>query len=241
MHKIVEGIYFIQGQDEFIPDSHVYLIGLPSSEDLTLVDAGLIGKGKNKIDAIKKAGIKPEDIKRVIMTHTHLDHIGCLDYILKEIPHAELWIHINEAMPLEKGDERTVYGMEMFRTMCQTQFGIKEGAFTFKVDRKLKGGETIEIGSMPWEILHVPGHSPGGIALYNPMQHILISGDVIYADYAIGRFDLFGANAAQLKDSLYRLAELKVKTLLPGHNQIVTDLPPGYILDTVKQWEPFMV
>jgi glyoxylase-like metal-dependent hydrolase (beta-lactamase superfamily II) len=241
MNKIIEGVYFIQGQDEFIPDSHVYIIGKPASKDLTMIDAGLIGKGKNKISAIEQSEIALGDIKRVIMTHTHMDHIGCLDYILEKIPHAELWVHRNEAEALEQGDESSVYGMDMFRNMCQSQFSIKPGAFTFKVDRKLEGGETVEIGSMIWEALHLPGHSLGSIALYNRMEKILISGDVIYSDYAIGRFDLFGANGAQLKDSLFKIAELKVNLLLPGHNQIVEDLPSGYILETAKQWEPYLV
>ncbi|MBW2345335.1 MAG: MBL fold metallo-hydrolase, partial [Deltaproteobacteria bacterium] len=78
MHKVTEGVYFIQGQDEFIPDSHVYVIGKPGTGDLSVIDAGLMGKGRYKIDSIVKEGIELSDIKRVIMTHTHLDHIGCL-------------------------------------------------------------------------------------------------------------------------------------------------------------------
>jgi len=240
MEQIIEGIYFIPGQDEFIPDSHVYIVGKPSSGDLTLIDAGLIGKWQHKIESIQKLGIQLADIKRIIMTHTHLDHIGCLKNILNEIPHAELWMHRDEADLLEQGDEQTVYGMDMFKNMCQTQFGIKPGAFTFKADRKLKGGETLEIGSMIWKIIHIPGHSLGSIALYNPMEKVLIPGDVVYADYAIGRFDLYGANGSQLKDSLFTLADLKVNILLPGHNRIVTDLPPDYIRETAKQWESYL-
>ena len=49
MTKITEGVYFIPGQDEFIPDAHVYVLGEPSSRDLSLVDVGLIGKGDYKI------------------------------------------------------------------------------------------------------------------------------------------------------------------------------------------------
>ena len=78
MKQITEDIYFIEGQDEFIPDSHMYVIGEPSSGDLSLVDAGLTGKGKYKIESSKKLGIGLSDIKRIIMTHTHMDHIGCV-------------------------------------------------------------------------------------------------------------------------------------------------------------------
>ena len=240
MTKIKEGVYFITGQDEFIPDAHVYVVGEPSSKDLSLVDAGLIGKGDYKIQSLQKMGIELVDVKRVIMTHSHLDHIGCLSEILKQIPWAEMWIHTEEADPLEKGDERTVYGMDMFKTLCQTQYGIKPGAFRLQANRKLKDGEVLQIGGMVWEVLHIPGHSLGSIALYHRVNRILIPGDVVYADYGIGRFDLHGANAASLKKSLLRLADLDVDILLPGHNQIVKNLPKGYIRKTAEQWGAYL-
>jgi hydroxyacylglutathione hydrolase len=240
MTEVGQGVYFIQGQDEMIPDSHVYLLGMPSSEDLTLVDAGLVGRGTYKLQSITKAGVKLSSIKRVIMTHTHLDHIGCLSEIMKELPSAELWIHTLEADPIEEGDDRGVYGMQMFKQMCQTQYRLKDGAFKFKVHRKLKGEEVLDIGGMNWEVIHIPGHSSGGIALYHKEQKILVPGDVLYADYAIGRFDLHGADAAQLKQSLLKLAELEVTILLPGHNRIVQKVAKGYVLQTAKQWASYL-
>jgi glyoxylase-like metal-dependent hydrolase (beta-lactamase superfamily II) len=149
-------------------------------------------------------------------------------------------MHTLEAEPLEQGDERAVYGMDMFRSMCETQYGLKSGAFKFQVDRKLQDGENLEIGGMTWGVLHIPGHSQGSIGLYDRADKTLIPGDVVYADYAIGRFDLHGANGAELKDSLVRLAELEVGILLPGHNRIVKDLPEEYILQTARQWEPYL-
>ncbi len=78
MAKIKEGVYFIQGQDEMIPDSHTYVIGDPETKDLSLIDPGLTGKWKYKIQSLQKMGIELSSIKRVIMTHTHFDHIGSL-------------------------------------------------------------------------------------------------------------------------------------------------------------------
>jgi len=241
MTMVKEGVYFIRGQDEFIPDSHTYILGNPSSKDLSLIDPGLSGKGKYKVQSLQKMGIELSGIKRVILTHTHFDHIGCLSEIQKQIPGVEIWIHLLEAESLEQGDERTVYGMEMFRSMCQSQYRIKPGAFTFQVDRKLKGGETLELGGRVWEVIHIPGHSIGSIALYNKTERILIPGDVVYSDYAIGRFDLHGADASELKKSLLRLSELKVDVLLPGHNEIVPKVPAGYIQKTANQWEAYLV
>jgi len=238
--QIHKSIAFIPGQDEMIPDSHTYVIGLPSSNDLSLIDPGLMGKGRYKIGAIKSDGIDPSAIKRVIMTHTHLDHIGCLSEILEWIPQAELWVHREEAVSLEQGDERTVYGMEMFKSMCQAQYGINPGAFRFQVDRKLEGGASLEIGGMTWDVVHIPGHSSGSIALFNADGKILIPGDTVYADYAIGRFDLHGAGGPQLRDSLKSLSEMDVSMLLPGHNRIMEQVPEGYIRDTARQWEPYL-
>ena len=240
MPEITEGVYYIPGQDEFMPDSHTYVLGKPSSQNLSLIDPGLTGKGSYKIPSIQKAGIELSSIKRVIMTHTHLDHIGCFAEILKQLPWAELWVHRSEADLLEKGDERAVYGMDMFRGFCEGQLGLKPGAFKCQVHRKLQGGETLDLGGMTWEVIHIPGHSMGSIGLYHRTMKILIPGDVVYADYAIGRFDLYGADPAGLKESLMRLAELEVDILLPGHNQIVKGLPKNYILKTAKQWESYL-
>ncbi len=240
MIQITEGLALIPGRDDMIPDSHVYVVGYPDSGDLTLVDAGLMGKGGYKVEMLKAASIPLENIKRIILTHTHLDHIGCLNELREMIGSCELWVHQIEADALEKGDDRTVYGMDMFKQMCQMQYRIPDDAFTLSVDRKLQDGEALSIGGMTWEVIHVPGHSAGGIALYSSDLQTLIPGDVVYADYAIGRFDLFGADGPELKNSLLKLSPLDVKILLPGHNQVVKNLAPGYIAQTARQWGPYL-
>ena len=100
--------------------------------------------------------------------------------------------------------------------MCQTQYGLKSGDFKFKVDRKLKGGETLDIGGLSWEVLHIPGHSAGSVALYDRVQKVLIPGDVVYADYAIGRFDLHGADGGALKGLCSGLRNWKWRFFCPG-------------------------
>ncbi len=241
MMQVTEGIYFIPGQDEALPDSHVYVIGTPDSSDLSLIDAGLMGKGDYKLRSIEHLDIDPKAIKRVIMTHTHLDHIGAFRDIRERIPGVELWVHEDEASYMEKGDERVIYGMEMFRQMFQAQYALSDGEFAFKVERRLVDNEVIELGGMNFEVLHIPGHSPGSIGLYQRDLKLLIPGDVVYADYAIGRFDLFGADRTKMRDSLRRLAELEVEILLPGHNRIMKNVPNGYIREVLSQWEPYII
>jgi glyoxylase-like metal-dependent hydrolase (beta-lactamase superfamily II) len=240
MKHITESVCFIQGQDEFIPDAHAYVVGRPDTHDLTLVDAGLMGKGKYKLNAVQRMGIPLPDIRRVILTHTHLDHIGCLPEILRAIPGAEVWMHRQEADMLEQGDERAVYGMDMFQSLCQAQYGVAPGAFKTRLDRKLEGGDILDMGGERWEVFHIPGHSPGSIGLYHRGNRILIPGDVVYADYAIGRFDLYGASGPRHRESLMALADLDVDILLPGHNRVMESVPPGYIRQTAEQWAPYL-
>lgn len=241
MSKIIDGVYFIVGRDEMIPDSHTYIIGDPLSKNLTMIDPGLYGKGEYKIESIQKMGINLLDIKRIIMTHTHFDHISALLEIQKRIPWVQIWIHIDEANLLEKGDERAVYGMEIFQQVCQMEYKIKPRSFNLKVDRKIQGNEILNIGNMEWWVLHIPGHSLGSIGLYHPPEKIFISGDVIYSDYAIGRFDLFGADSKKLRESLIKLSKLDIKILLPGHNHIITNLEQNYVSKTLRQWESYLI
>ncbi|MFP4036525.1 MAG: MBL fold metallo-hydrolase [Desulfobacteraceae bacterium] len=240
MTDIADRVFMIQGQDDMIPDAHMYVLGDPEGDDITLVDAGLVGKADYKTASLERMGIALENVSRIIMTHTHLDHIGCLPELRARMPGAGVWIHKKEAVPLESGDERTVYGMDMFRDMCRAQYGLEEGYFAVTVERKLEGGEVLELGGSDWEVLYIPGHSAGSIGLYEASRGILIPGDVVYADYAIGRFDLHGADAGALKDSLIRLAELRVDILLPGHNRAVKGLPEDYLVQTARQWAPYL-
>lgn len=240
MKRITDELFWIPGQDEFIPDAHMYVIGKTDSSDITLVDAGLIRKSQYKLKVLEGFGIGLGQVKRLILTHTHLDHIGCLPEIKRKIPHMEVWVHRTEAEELEAGDERSVYGMELFKTMAQAQFGLKKGFFGIEVQRKLQDGDQLILGSSVWEVLHLPGHSKGSIGLYERTSRILIAGDTVYSDYAIGRFDLYGADPRELSLSLKRLSELEIDVLLPGHNNIMEAVPPRYVEKVHEQWKSYL-
>ena len=240
MSRISEDIFMIPGRDDMLPDCHMYIIGVPGSKDLTIVDAGLVGKWNHKKRSILENGIDHRDIKRIIMTHTHLDHSGCLPEIFRELPEIELWVHDIEGAQLEEGDERTVYGMDMFKIMCQGQYRLKNGDYKMKVHRRLRNGEELEIGGMTWRVIHIPGHSAGSIALYDVMTGTLLAGDVVYADHAIGRYDLHGADPGRHLKSLTLLSEMDVKVLLPGHNSVMNYVPDGYIKETLEQWKYYL-
>ena len=236
--KVADGILWIAGRDKFMPDSHIYVLGEIGSSDLTIVDCGIVEMGEYKISELEGCGISLDQVKRIIMTHTHLDHIGCLREFLDRGPHLEVWVHEDEARYLERGDDRLVFGNKMFESMIRSQYSVPERFFEFKVDKKLKGGEILEIDGNKFKIIHVPGHSVGSIGLYDESRKIFLSGDTIYADGAIGRYDLFSADPESLKKSLELIANLNIDILLPCHNRIVKGGANQMIKNTVQYWLP---
>ena len=81
--KVADGILWIAGRDKFMPDSHIYVLGEIGSSDLTIVDCGIVEMGEYKISELEGCGISLDQVKRIVMTHTHLDHIGCLREFLE--------------------------------------------------------------------------------------------------------------------------------------------------------------
>jgi glyoxylase-like metal-dependent hydrolase (beta-lactamase superfamily II) len=115
-----------------------------------------------KLEGLESCGIPFDKVKRIIMTHTHLDHIGCLPEILKAIPEAEVWVHKDEADYLERGDARIVWGNQMFESMIRSQYNIPKDLFRISPQKARRQGE-----SRPRRIAfrdHLPGHSAGASA-----------------------------------------------------------------------------
>lgn len=240
VEKVTDGILWVAGRDKFMPDSHLYVLGDVKSNDLTIVDCGIVEMGNYKLNELESFGISIEQVKRIIMTHTHLDHIGCLRDFLEQGPHIELWVHRDEATYLERGDDRIVFGNKMFESMIRSQYDIPERFFEFKVTRKLEGGENLDVGENSFRVIHIPGHSIGSVGLYDEKRKIFLSGDTIYADGAIGRYDLFSADSGMLKQTLEMLSNLEINTLLPCHNRIVKSEADQMVKNTVQYWLPML-
>ena len=175
-------------------DSNIYIF-----EDI-IVDTGTGDNIRYIKDSIKAADILVDDLALIVNTHNHYDHIGgnrCFDL--------EVAMHREDAKAIEEGnDEATVASM----------FGRSMKGM--KVDRKLEEGDKIH----DFNVLHTPGHTKGGICLYN--DEILISGDTVFAGGGCGRMDI-GGDINDMKESLKRLSQLDVEYLLPGHGQWTRD------------------
>ncbi|MCI7291510.1 MAG: MBL fold metallo-hydrolase [Methanobrevibacter woesei] len=185
-----EDIIFIEGLGV---DSNCYLLNKQ-----ILVDTGT-GQNKDYIySKLKEQDVNPEDITDIVNTHCHYDHVGG-NYLF---PNAKVNIHELDANALKNEDEDTV------------SFLFNGSLKRHDVDSLLKEGSKI----LDFEVLHTPGHSKGGICLWD--GETLICGDTVFANGGVGRTDI-GGDYNQLKESVKRLKELDVKNLLPGHGPIV--------------------
>jgi len=81
-----------------------------------------------------------------------------------------------------------------------------------------QGGFTVE-GS-DFEVWHTPGHSPGSVTLYWPLNKVLFTGDLVFKE-GFGRVDFPGGDGERLKDSIRRIAGIDAQWLLPGHGDII--------------------
>ena len=197
-------------------DSNIYLVGD------TVIDTGTGFNFTRLRDVLRIFKMPMDNVKRIINTHYHFDHIGGNGYFTG----AEIWIHEGDALVLEDGDDETA---------VSEFFGGK--MHKMKVSRKLKDGDKIVLGASEFEVVHVPGHTPGSICLYDKKQKLLITGDTVFSN-GVGRTDLDGGNFEQLKNSLAKLSKMDVQKILPGHGPVVEKDGAKLIATLLKAAKP---
>ncbi|KUO41069.1 MAG: hypothetical protein AVW06_01910 [Hadesarchaea archaeon DG-33-1] len=185
-------------------DSNIYLI---IDETIALVDAGT-GRHFDKVtENLQKFSLAPSDIKLLINTHCHYDHVGG-DRAFLNAANCELAIHELDAEPLQNSDGIIT---------CATLWG--DELEPLEPTRLLHDGDHIHLGKLVLEVLHTPGHTRGSICLYDCEGQVLFSGDTVFCG-GIGRTDHPTGDRVEMINSMRRLAKLKVQKLLPGHGPI---------------------
>jgi len=138
------------------------------------------------------------------LSHMHFDHAGGAARLVSDTG-AKAFAHPPDSKALAEGDGDMT---------CSGGFG--EMQMPMKIN-PLKEGEVLECGSMILEVLHTPGHTSGSICLFDRRSGVLFSGDTVFANGGVGRWDLPTGDHGQLVESLERLSALKVSSLYPGH------------------------
>jgi glyoxylase-like metal-dependent hydrolase (beta-lactamase superfamily II) len=146
-------------------------------------------------------------VVRLVLTHGHWDHIMDALFFRRAFQ-CPIAIHPGDAPMLQ---------------IPQTElFGLPFSIPPFEADEELASGETLLSGEIGLEVIHSPGHSPGGVCLYGPGDRVLFAGDTLFAG-SYGRLDLPGSDTASMAASLTRLADLPPETVVySGHGPSTT-------------------
>ncbi|WP_112181305.1 MULTISPECIES: MBL fold metallo-hydrolase [Paraliobacillus] len=145
----------------------------------------------------------------ILLTHAHFDHIGAVESIRD---YYEIPVYVHQA------EEKWLHDPEL------------NGSALFPVENvicrpanKFIGIGEMRLGAFSFEVIHTPGHSPGGVSFIFSEEKILISGDCLFQS-GIGRTDLPGGNSRQLIQSIKeKLLTLDGQfTVYPGHGPITT-------------------
>lgn len=176
-----------------------------SATDCLVVDPG--ADPDELIDLLGRRHLNPV---ATILTHGHADHIVGTAVLRRDYPQMRVYIHrLDASMLTDPRANLSIYLGSLF---------TGEPA-----DVLLEDGDTIDLAGIKLEVLHTPGHSPGGICLYAPQENLVFVGDTLFAG-SIGRSDFEGGDESQLLESIRtRLLTLPDATAVyPGHGMRTT-------------------
>ncbi|MCU4177750.1 MBL fold metallo-hydrolase [Carboxylicivirga sp. N1Y90] len=174
------------------------------SKECVVIDPGCLSAEENKhvSDFIAANELKPV---RLLQTHCHLDHVFGTRYIHETY---------NLKLEAHQGDEFFLEQMQSYAM----QFGVQMEENPPAIDIYLNEGDTIKFGNSELKVIHVPGHSPGGVVFYSEADKIAIVGDALFRQ-SIGRTDLPGGDhealITNLKEKILCLDDDVV--VYPGH------------------------
>ncbi|MCH5213734.1 MAG: MBL fold metallo-hydrolase [Muribaculaceae bacterium] len=197
-----------------------YVVYDPEGKEAVIVDPGIVDN--REIDTIDEFLAENQlKVVGIINTHLHIDHALANTGLARKYD-ADVLAHPDDAF----------LGTRMLEQA--QQFGLPFKIESAGVSKDLKDGDKIKVGNGELEVIHTPGHSPGGIVLYDKADGFIISGDSLF-EGSIGRTDLPGGDMAKLlysiKKRLYTLPDDTV--VYPGHGGPTT-------IGREKQSNPFV-
>jgi glyoxylase-like metal-dependent hydrolase (beta-lactamase superfamily II) len=224
---------------------NVYLI---EGDPLTLVDTGPHTEAAHEalLAGLSDLGYGLSDIRQIVVTHSHLDHIGQLRRVVQAsdarvLSHHKSFYWLAD-FEVEWVRRLTFYGSYLYQAGLPDEqvaavrelmaFGIRLGA-SVPEDRlrPLHHGDSIRAGGVEWSMLHTPGHASGHLAMYQPEAGIILVGDLLLAEISSNPVLESPARGeserprslVEYLNSLRRLAELDASQTLTGHGPPVAD------------------
>ena len=174
-----------------------YLIGCETTKEALVIDPA--GDEDYIVDQAERAGL---EIKYIFNTHGHPDH-ACGNARMKELTGAPIIMHAADDDMFNSPEGRDIFRMWGFQPSP-------------RADIRIEKEEAFQVGRVKLDLIHTPGHSPGGLCLLSDGN--LFTGDTLFVGSG-GRTDLPGASLSLMLESIKRLMTLPDETIVwPGHD-----------------------
>lgn len=188
--------------------SHSYLI---KDKNIAIIDPGMITSFKDLKEDLDELNIKLKDVKYVVNTHEHIDHVSSM-----------IKFKDSEIVAHEKTAKRIESSVRILKLV-----GMK-----LKVDKRLRDGEVLDLGKYKLKAIYTPGHSIGSCCFYEKKTKFLFSGDTMFA-YGTPALMTPSGDLNDYLKSLKKLLKIDIKKILPGHGHI-SENPKEDIQETIK-------
>jgi len=184
-------------------ETNAYVVACPLTQKAAIIDPGVDSFSKIK-EVLENNHFIPT---MILLTHSHWDHIAGV---------AELKQHYSIPVYVHPDDHGNLLNPRSDGLPCPYHFpGVT-------ADHLFKDKETITLGSLPFEIIETPGHTPGGVCFYFPSEKVLFSGDTLFHG-SIGNLSFPTSRPELMWPSLKKLALLPPETVVyPGHGPTTT-------------------
>ncbi len=209
-----------------IPLGSVNVFFILTADGVTLIDTGFPDRGAGVLAGLSTLGRAPEMVQHIIVTHHHVDHAGNLA-TLQECTGATVWMHPLDAEMVSAGQglRATAHSNAGWLNRLGWQIGKLALPKRFppaRVDRCVEDGAIIPIAG-GLEVIHIPGHSVGQIALrWSAQQTLFVADAVMHLGQKL-RPPLMIEDAAASAASITRLDRLHFTTLCFGHGPALTE------------------
>ncbi|MCH5149387.1 MAG: MBL fold metallo-hydrolase [Spirochaetales bacterium] len=184
--------------------SNIYFI---QQKDAIIIDTGHPHQAAENLNCLKEFGIAKNDVKYIINTHSHPDHVGGNIEFLNYFSDAQI-INSKKTKPyIKKKKSYALYE------------DIEDAAECYPIHIEVTDTEELKLGSRTFKIIETPGHTADSVSIACEEEELLFSGDTLYQNI-IPQVDYYNDlpfSLGQLRDSYGKLKAKKYKKIFPGH------------------------